>query len=621
MSQADVDQACRALGVDSPSGARNELKSLYGRFLDHCFEDRRLSIEESEDLEHLQRILGLGDSDVSGVQDEAAIRVYGSTVAEVLEDLRIDPEETRFLARLREELQIPEWKAEQRTGEDDGLEAPTLDQAVGVQPSGGLLQELADVSVSRYLKILLPLTLAFLIVFYLEYQAEVGAERARLLTQETSLIQNGVLLVERELEIAAGDLYFVGDLVAEVADNEAPGRLAALERSLLAFVRRRSGYQQIRFVGAGGQEILRIENTPDGPRITPQSELRDENGRSYFTDTMRLESGEAFISPTQPNVERGLLAGLYEPGVRLATPIDDAAGKRRGIVVLNVQGRDFLGAIEQKSDDTGIRRMVVNSEGYWFQHRLELDSGIVLEHGRSFQYAYPDIWPRLLSNPQGWIESSEGLVYFDTVTPLAVASNPDGETRELPTWVFVSLLSRQLLNDTAVQVATPLLVIATPLFFAFVMIGCLVAVPLHRRDAALLGLEKVRSAMMTAALDGIVVMNEKGITLAFNPSAQKIFGYTLGEAQGKLVADLIIPPAYRETHRLGLERYLATGEAHIVDKHIIELTAIRKSGEEFPIELTVCHPVTVAGKRLFYGFLRDLSEPDRSKLEGDPPNA
>jgi len=250
VSQADVDQACRALGVDSPSGVRNEFKSLYGRFLDHCFEDRRLSIEESEDLEHLQRILGLGDSDVGGVQDEAAIRVYGSTVAEVLEDLRIDPEETRFLARLREELQIPEWKAEQRIGEDDGLEAPTLDQAVEVQPSGGLLQELADVSISQYLKILLPLTLVFLVVFYLEYQAEVGAERARLLTQETSLIQNAVLLVERELEIAAGDLYFVGDLVAEVADDEAPGRLAALERSLLAFVRRRPGYQQIRFAFA-----------------------------------------------------------------------------------------------------------------------------------------------------------------------------------------------------------------------------------------------------------------------------------------------------------------------------------------------------------------------------------
>ena len=122
---------------------------------------------------------------------------------------------------------------------------------------------------------------------------------------------------------------------------------------------------------------------------------------------------------------------------------------------------------------------------------------------------------------------------------------------------------------------------------------------------------------MTAALDGIVVMDESGTTLEFNPSAQKIFGYTLEEARGELVADLIIPPAHRETHRLGLERYLATGEGRIIDKHILELTAIRKGGEEFPIELTVCSPVRVAGERVFLGFLRDLSESGRKKVEAD----
>ncbi len=140
-------------------------------------------------------------------------------------------------------------------------------------------------------------------------------------------------------------------------------------------------------------------------------------------------------------------------------------------------------------------------------------------------------------------------------------------------------------------------------------------------DEALRSLEEVRSAMMTAALDGIVVMDETGTTLEFNPSAQQIFGYTLEEVRGKLVADLIIPPAHREAHRQGLEHYLATGEGRIIDKHIDEMTAIRKSGEEFPVELTVCHPVMVAGRRLFYGFLRDLSESGRGEVEADPQGA
>jgi PAS domain S-box-containing protein len=126
--------------------------------------------------------------------------------------------------------------------------------------------------------------------------------------------------------------------------------------------------------------------------------------------------------------------------------------------------------------------------------------------------------------------------------------------------------------------------------------------------------------MMTAALDAIVVMDESGITQEFNPSAQQMFGYTLDEARGQHVADLIIPPRYREAHQEGLRHYLATGEGPIIDKHIDDLMGMRKSGEEFPLELTVC-TVTVAGDHLFFGFLRDLGEPASGSGEADAEEA
>jgi len=488
---------------------------------------------------------------------------------------------------------------------------------MGMRPSGGLLQGLASVPVPQFLKILVPLTAVFLLAFILEYRAEVGAERARLLTHETSVIQNAVRRVERGLAIATGDLYFVVDLVGEVVDNGAPEHLAALERSALAFVRHRPGYLQIRFIGATGQEILRVENTPRGPRITAKSELQDESERSYFTDTMRLKPGGVFVSAVEPNVERGAPEGPYKPAVRLSTPIDDAEGQRRGIVILNAQGGHFLNTFEGNTEETAIPRMIVNSEGYWVQHRPELESGVVLEHERSFQRTFPEVWPQLLASPRSWVESAEGLFYSDTVTPPPSASSPDGEAHELPDWIFISLVPRQVLENIAVQAATPLLVTATPFYFALLVIGCLLAAALHRRNEVLRSLERVKSAMMTAALDGIVVMDETGTTLEFNPAAQQIFGYTLEEARGRLVAELIIPPVHRETHRLGLERYLETGEGRIIDKHVSDLTAIRKNGEEFQVELTVC-PVMVAGKPLFYGFLRDLSASGRKKVEPDP---
>jgi flavin-binding protein dodecin len=118
VSQADIAAACGAVGVDSATRLRKEFKPLYGRYLDHCFEDRELSSEESENLEHLQRILELDDGDVAGVQDDVAISVYGSAVADVLQDLQIDPDEAAFLARLREELRLPASKAERIL--DDG---------------------------------------------------------------------------------------------------------------------------------------------------------------------------------------------------------------------------------------------------------------------------------------------------------------------------------------------------------------------------------------------------------------------------------------------------------------------------------------------------------------------
>jgi len=494
---------------------------------------------------------------------------------------------------------------------------------MGVQPPGGLLRGFASLSMPLFLKVMLPLTAVFLLGFALEYRAQVRAERDRLLAQETAGIERSVRRVEREIEIASGDLRLVADLVADAVAVESPERLAALERSVLAFARQRPAYFQICFIGATGQEILDIENASGKPRIMPRVELQDKSDRGYFRDSIGLEPGDVFVSRMDLNVERGVVEEPHRPVLRFAMPIDATAGRRRGVVVLSVHGEHFLRAFERKVDETGIQHMVVDSAGYWLQHRPEVEWGFVLEHGRSFQQTFPDVWAQIPERPQSGIEAGEGLFYFDTVAPGSAASGRDAGGDESSDWLFISLVPRRLLDDIAVRVATPLLVIAMPTYFLLLTIGWLVAADIQRRrlaDEALRSLEEVRSAMMRAALDGIVVMDESGVTLEFNPSAQRIFGYTREEVQGRLVADLIIPPAHREAHRLGLDHYLSTGEGRIIDKHIDELTAIRKNGEEFPVELTVC-PVTVTGRHLFCGFLRDLSEPHPGEGDAHAPDA
>jgi signal transduction histidine kinase len=79
------------------------------------------------------------------------------------------------------------------------------------------------------------------------------------------------------------------------------------------------------------------------------------------------------------------------------------------------------------------------------------------------------------------------------------------------------------------------------------------------------------------------------------------------------MADLIIPPRYREMHRQGMKRYLATGEAHVLGRRI-EIEAMRSDGSEFPVELAIVR-VPLPGPAFFTAYIRDLTE--RKRLEAD----
>jgi PAS domain S-box-containing protein len=111
--------------------------------------------------------------------------------------------------------------------------------------------------------------------------------------------------------------------------------------------------------------------------------------------------------------------------------------------------------------------------------------------------------------------------------------------------------------------------------------------------------------VFAAARDAVVVMDSDGLIRDWNPSATDVFGLTWDEAVGQELAELIIPPAYRGAHRAAFRRYLETRQATILDRRL-EMTALRKGGDEFPVELTITRMPDVEPP-LFAGFVRDLT--------------
>lgn len=119
--------------------------------------------------------------------------------------------------------------------------------------------------------------------------------------------------------------------------------------------------------------------------------------------------------------------------------------------------------------------------------------------------------------------------------------------------------------------------------------------------------------IIDTALDAVVAMGADGRITHWNARAEAIFGWSAEEAIGRTMPEMIIPHRYREAHEEGRKRFLETGEGAVINNRI-EISALRRGGEEFPVELAVTR-VHSGGVLSFNAFIRDISA--RKQAEDD----
>ena len=119
--------------------------------------------------------------------------------------------------------------------------------------------------------------------------------------------------------------------------------------------------------------------------------------------------------------------------------------------------------------------------------------------------------------------------------------------------------------------------------------------------------EQFRAVAQTAS-DAIVSANQLGRITYLNAAAERMFGYSMEEAEGELL-ELLMPEQYKDAHKAGFGRYLTTGESHIIGK-TVEIRARKKDGFEFPIEISIATWSTARGA-FFTAIVRDITERKR----------
>ena len=120
-------------------------------------------------------------------------------------------------------------------------------------------------------------------------------------------------------------------------------------------------------------------------------------------------------------------------------------------------------------------------------------------------------------------------------------------------------------------------------------------------------------ALAESAPDAILTIDEASIILSANPATERVFGYEPEELVGQSLTRLI-PERMRGAHDAGIARYVRTGRRNIPWTGV-QLPALTKDGREIPVEISFGEFRDERGRRIFSGFVRDISERVRAERE------
>ncbi len=245
-------------------------------------------------------------------------------------------------------------------------------------------------------------------------------------TAEIETLNGTISTVDDDFRVIIEDLTDIpgSDNLKTLVESGSGDARAALGEDFLTLSKGKNLYDQIRYLDEGGQEIVRIDYNSGSPAIVPEENLQNKGDRYYFEDTFELEEGEIFVSPLDLNIERGEIEKPIKPVIRFGTPVFNAAGEKKGIILINYLASGLLDNIKEAATGTSGELMLVNNEGYWLiTPDPEEEWGFMYEDKKdvSFREDYFDAWLKITLDDSGQFEGGEGFFIYGTIYPLITA--------------------------------------------------------------------------------------------------------------------------------------------------------------------------------------------------------
>ncbi len=573
--------------------------------------------------------------------------------------------------------------------------------------------------------LLLSLTIAFVLVVAIcsaLYLREANQIAFTNLDNENRRMDRFSGLFRADIAAAVSDLRLLatGDGLHSWLNTGLPADFERAQRRAVFFSKDNPDYDQLRFIDETGMEVIRIN--ANGV-VVPREQLQNKASRDFFQKAHVLAPNQIYISALDLNIEHGAIEQPIKPTLRLAMPVFDDNGLRRGIYVINVLAQHSINRLINFVPKYSQRFRMLNAQGYWLGGvpddqlwGFELSG----REGMTLAKTDPRLWAQIQQNPTGQVPYKGGyFTWARTVPRESAPGKPVQLIAEEDYLIVASQISADewaalfaSLRQTFVVVALILLTLATIITWFFqarrrvqqerdkfftitrdmlcvagfdgyfkrvnpawekalgFTAAELMAKPfldfVHPDDRertiaetvtlgeggevisfenryrckdgsykwllwsarsmveeqliyasardlterkeieeSLRQSEEWNRSIIASAHDAFVSIDANGRIKDWNKQAEAIFGWSRAEAIGRYLHETIIPPQYREAHIRGMQHFKTTGEGPVLSK-TLELTALHRSGKEFPVEFVIW-PLKMGEETSFHAFIRDIT--------------
>ncbi len=288
-------------------------------------------------------------------------------------------------------------------------------------------------------------------VFHIQTSLEIKENNVK----NKSAIAIAANLATHDFETVIGDLLFLSsDDTAKgfLEGNNIENSIIAIQEEFLNLSRTRQLYDQVRLIGPSGNELVRVNFANGKSTIVAPENLQNKFNRYYFSATSLLAKGEYYISPIDLNVENSEIEFPHKPMIRFGTPLIDASGILRGVIVINYLGQDFLDKFRKQMELVPGTGMLLNRDGFWLSSPDIEDEWSFMFGGEvSFGKKYPKAWETIKKEQTGVVETAKGTFSFTTVNPSTKMDQTPTMAKQLEDWKIITVSFDEQIDFSSIK--------------------------------------------------------------------------------------------------------------------------------------------------------------------------